>query len=291
MAPDLLVFRYWMPFMAPCLGSIAKIVRGNGKTKCIAITDNIHPHEKHFYDHTLTSYFTRRMDGFISMSQSVLNDLEPYAGTKPRYYIPHPMYDNFGAAISKAEAKKELGLNENEHYLLFFGFIRKYKGLDLLLEAMADDRFKNRNIKLIIAGEYYENPERYQDLIRTLDLNDRVIEKTDFIPNSEVYKYFSCADMVVQTYLEATQSGVTQVAYHFDKPMLVTDVGGLAELVPNGEVGYVVPKDPEKIASAILDFYDNQRENAFIDNIKIQKARFTWNALVDAIDLAAFGNN
>lgn len=283
MAPDIMVFRYWMPFMAPCLGTIARIVKQNGKTKMVAIADNIHPHEKHFYDNIFTNYFVNKMDGFITMSQKVLEDLQQLVPHKPSQYIPHPMYDNFGDSIPKQEAKKLLGLDENINYLLFFGFIRQYKGLDLLLKSFADKRLRPTNTKLIIAGEYYEDDKPYTELIKELGLEDLVVQHNRFIPNSEVYKYFSACDMVVQTYHNATQSGVTQIAYHFNKPMLVTNVGGLAETVPDGEVGYVCEKTETAIADAILDFYEHQREEAYSKNATAFKKHFSWEKISEGI--------
>lgn len=283
LAPDIVVFRYWMPFMAPCLGTIARLIGLNKKTKIIAIADNIYPHEKHFYDNICTHYFVKSIDGFITMSESVLNDLKQLVPHKPSQYIAHPMYDNFGEGISKTEAKKALQLDENTRYLLFFGFIRAYKGLGLLLRAFADKRLRALNLKLIIAGEYYEDAVSYQKLIADLHLNGYIIQHNEFIPNSEVYRYFSAVDMVVQTYNSATQSGVTQIAYHFDKPMLVTNVGGLAETVPHNKVGYVTERNEIEIADAILDFYTHNREAEMSKNAAEFKKTFSWEKITKAI--------
>lgn len=283
LVPDLVVFRYWMPFMAPVLGTIARIIKSNKITKVVAIADNIHPHEKHFYDNVFTNYFVKSMDGFVTMSQSVLNDLNLLIPEKPSKFIPHPMYDNFGEIIDKKEAKLALKLNPNTNYLLFFGFIRAYKGLDLLLKSFAKSGLKNKNVNLIIAGEFYEDSQPYYDLIKSLDIEDSVIMHNDFIPNSEVSQYFCASDMVVQTYHSATQSGVTQIAYHFNKPMLVTDVGGLAETVPNGVVGYVTSKNEEDIANALIDFYEHKRELIFSVNAEKHKAIFSWENICNAL--------
>lgn len=282
-APDLVVFRYWMPFMAPVLGTIARIIKSNKTSKVVAIADNIHPHEKHFYDRVFTNYFVKSMDGFITMSQSVLNDLKVLIPEKPSQFIPHPMYDNFGEMIDKKEAKLALNLDPNFHYLLFFGFIRAYKGLDLLLKSFAKSGLKDKNVKLIIAGEFYEDSQPYFDLMKTLNIEEAIVKHHEFIPNSEVSKYFCVSDMVVQTYHSATQSGVTQIAYHFNKPMLVTDVGGLAETVPNGVVGYVTSKKEEDIAAALNDFYEQQREETFSKNAEAHKAVFSWENICNAL--------
>lgn len=278
--PDLIIFRYWMPFMGPCLGTLGRIVSKNKHTKVIAIADNIIPHEQRFFDSAFTRYFVGGCDGFVTMSESVLSDLKQFTTTKPAAYNPHPMYESFGPQLEKADARKKLGLQEDGKYLLFFGFIRKYKGLDILLRAFADKRIQEAGIKLIVAGEYYDKPDDYQAIIKECNLENALVQANDFIPDSEVSTYFSAADMVVQTYKTATQSGVTQIAYYYHNPMLVTDVGGLAELVPHNKVGYVTSLDINEIADAILDFYSNSRETAFIENIKTERLRFTWDSMI-----------
>ncbi len=278
--PDLVIFRYWMPFMGPSLGTLGRIIRKNKHTKVVTIADNIIPHEKRFFDTPFTKYFVNSCDGFVTMSESVLEDLKQFDSTKPVAYNPHPMYESFGPQLDKADARKKLGLAENGKYLLFFGFIRKYKGLDILLRAFADERIQEAGIKLIIAGEYYDKPEEYQAIIEEHGLEKALVQANDFIPDSEVSTYFSAADMVVQTYKTATQSGVTQIAYYYHNPMLVTDVGGLAELVPHNKVGYVTSTDIKEIADAILDFYENKREAEFVENIKTERLRFTWESMI-----------
>ena len=278
--PDLVIFRYWMPFMGPSLGTLGRIIRKNKHTKVVTIADNIIPHEKRFFDTPFTKYFVNSCDGFVTMSESVLEDLKQFDSTKPVAYNPHPMYESFGPQLDKADARKKLGLAENGKYLLFFGFIRKYKGLDILLRAFADKRIQEAGIKLIIAGEYYDKPDEYQAIIEAHGLEKALVQANDFIPDSEVSTYFSAADMVVQTYKTATQSGVTQIAYYYHNPMLVTDVGGLAELVPHNKVGYVTSTDIKEIADAILDFYENKREAEFVENIKTERLRFTWESMI-----------
>ena len=280
---DLMIVKFWLPFMGPCLGTISRIVKGNGKTKVISILDNIIPHEKRVGDYLLAKYFVNSVDGFIAMSDSVLTDLNKFDTKKPRAFSPHPLFDNFGAAITKPEAYEKLGLAINEEYILFFGFIRDYKGLDLLLHAMADERIRQLNIKLIVAGEFYSNAQPYLDLIQQLNIADKLILKTDFIPDNEVRNYFCAADLVVQPYKHATQSGVTQICYHFDRPMLVTNVGGLPEMVPHNKVGYVVTPEPLSIADAIVDFYSNHRELQMRDNIRLEKKKYAWSAMLEKI--------
>lgn len=279
--PDYVIIRYWLPFMAPCLGTIARLL--NKKIKILAITDNVIPHEKRIGDTLFTRYFVKSCDAFLSLSASVLDDLSKFTNTTYKKFIPHPIYNVFGDKITKAKALENLGLNSEDKHLLFFGFVRKYKGLDLMLKAMADSRIKAIGIKLIIAGEFYDDKTEYTDMITNLGIEDNIIMKSDFIPAEKVKDYFCAADMITQTYRTATQSGVTQIAYSFDRPMLVTDVGGLAEIVPNNKVGYVTSQNPTEIADAIIDFYTNNKEEYFSDNTRLEKKRFSWEFFVEGL--------
>ncbi|MDC0561445.1 glycosyltransferase [Bacteroidia bacterium] len=288
--PDLVIFRFWMPFMGPSLGTLARMIRRNKHSRIVAITDNIVPHEKRFGDRLLTAYFLKSCDAFLTMSKSVLNDLKLFNISKPAIFNPHPMYENFGEQIDKVKAKEKLGLDTKTNYVLFFGFIRKYKGLDTLLEAFSDHRLSNKNLKLIIAGEYYDNPQIYLKLIDDLGLKDSVVLANHYIEDSEVSLYFSAADLVAQTYKTATQSGVTQIAYFYNRPMLVTDVGGLSELVPHQKVGYVTSQDTKEISDCIFDFYENNRDSEFSENIKSERIKFTWESLIDNLfNVSGFG--
>lgn len=280
---DLMIVKFWLPFMGPCLGTISRIVKRNKKTKVVSIIDNIIPHEKRIGDFALAKYFVKSVDGFIAMSESVLDDLNKFDSTKPKLFSPHPLFDNFGEAITKPEAYEKLGLAINEEYILFFGFIRDYKGLDLLLHAMADERVRNLNMKLIVAGEFYTDAKPYVETIQQLGIREKLILKTDFIPDDEVRNYFCAADIVVQPYKHATQSGVTQICYHFDRPMLVTNVGGLPEIVPHGKVGYVVEPNPHCIADALIDFYSNHRELKMRDCIRLEKKKYAWSEMLSKI--------
>jgi glycosyltransferase involved in cell wall biosynthesis len=279
--PDLIVVRYWLPFMAPALGTILKRVRKNGFTKIVCIADNIIPHEKRTGDNTLTRYFIGPIHAFITMSQKVMNDLRQFTA-KPAEVAVHPLYDNFGEKVSKEEARQKIGLPENEKIILFFGFIRYYKGLDILLQAMAEDKLRSSGIKLLIAGEFYENRKTYDDLINQLQLHDQLVLRTDFIADSEVKYYLSAADFVIQPYRDATQSGVTPLAYHFDKPMLVTNVGGLPCMVPHNKAGIVTEPDPSAIAQGIIDLY-NKGEDYFIAGLQEEKKKYSWQVLVQKI--------
>ena len=287
---DLVIVRYWLPFMGPAFGTILRLARGNKHTRVLCIADNMIPHEQRPGDKQFTTYFIKPVDAFVTMSQSVLADVKTFT-TKPVHYTPHPLYDSYGAAVSKAEACARLGLNPDKKYMLFFGFIRDYKGLDLLLEAMGDSRIKQAGIELIVAGEYYDKmvEAKCNALIAQHALQDTVHLKTSFIPNDEVRYYFSAADVVVQPYRHATQSGITQVAYHFEKPMVVTNVGGLAEGVPDGKVGFVAQPDALSIAGAILKFYTPGSLPGLHENILHEKAKYTWDAFIKVLMEAAFG--
>lgn len=284
--PDLIVPRYWLPFMGPCLGTILRLARGNGHSRIVAIADNVLPHEKRPGDRLFTRWFTSACDAFVVMSKSVMDDLRQFS-QKPAVCIPHPVYDNYGEKSPRAAALAALGLPSEMKYLLFFGFIRDYKGLDLLLQALADERIRKMNLKLIVAGEYYGNREKYEAQIRDLGIENQLVMRTDYIPNESVRHFFGAADLVVQPYRTATQSGISQMAYHFEKPMVVTDVGGLAEIVPHGEAGYVVPVAPAAIADAIVDFFENDRATAFSAGVAEGKKRFSWSAMVEGMEQVA----
>ncbi|MBR3960548.1 MAG: glycosyltransferase [Bacteroidales bacterium] len=282
--PDLLVTKFWLPFMAPCLGTIERRVRRNHHTRIVSILDNIIPHEHRPGDRLFARYFVRSTDAFIAMSRSVLDDLNLFDTKKPRQFCPHPLYDHYGYILSKDEARRILGLDPDGRYILFFGFIRHYKGLDLLLDAMADPRIRQRNIRLIVAGEFYGDSKPYLQQIEQLGIADSIKLCTDFIPDSQVNRYFCAADLVTQPYKSATQSGVTQIAFHFERPMLVTDVGGLAEIVPDGKIGFVVQPDVQQIADAIVRYYDQNLEEDFTLGVRQEKKKYLWTNMTTAID-------
>lgn len=287
LAPDIIVVRYWLPFMGPALGTILRFARKNNHTKIIAITDNVRPHEKRPGDTSFTRYFLRQCDGFITMSEKVMLDLREFEKQKPAKQVLHPLYDNFGEIVSKQQARNflrqgGLNINDNEKVILFFGFIRRYKGLDILLEAMADERIKAAGIKLLVAGEFYEDEKPYKELIQKLGIEKSLILKTDFIPDGDV-RYFLCAaDVVIQPYRNATQSGVTPLAYHFEKPMIVSNVGGLPALVPHQESGLVAEPKPGAIVDAVLRYYE-LGEDYFIPHLRSEKTKYSWQTLVKTI--------
>lgn len=308
---DVLVIKFWIPLMAPCLGTIARLARRQG-IQVVSVLDNVIPHEQHFWDKWLIRYFIRSVDRFVAMSESVRQDCLKFLPDRPRQsrskskdryaqrqktdlvtLSPHPLYDNFGEAVEKRKAREELGLPGDKTILLFFGFIRDYKGLDVLMRAYAeaietkDERQKTKDkLLLVVAGEFYNNGEQYKLLEQELGLEGTIAWHTDFIPDERVRLYFSAADMIVQPYKTATQSGVTQIAYHFERPMLVTNVGGLAEIVPNGKVGYVCPVDEHAIAEALVQFAEmpaEEREKQFGENIKKEKQKYAWSVMTAAI--------
>ena len=356
MQPDLLIIKFWIPLMAPCLGTIARIAKRGGKkiknrgeisessevsggrgvsessesresrgvsgnsemresrgvsgnsemresrgvsgnrevsggrvckrVRVVSVLDNVIPHEPKPWDGVLIRYFIRSVDGFVAMSESVRQDCLRFISKKHPKTValcPHPLYDNFGEIVDKTEARKQLGLPETGKILLFFGFIRDYKGLDLLLRAYADARLQNEQVHLVVAGEFYNNSETYYALEKELGLKQPVIWRTEFIPDEQVRVYFSAADLIVQPYKTATQSGVTQIAYHFRKPMLVTNVGGLAEIVPNGKVGYVTAVDPQAIADALADFCAREDSECFRTGIEEERQKYSWSRMLQTI--------
>lgn len=287
--PDIIVVRYWLPFMGPSLGTILRRVKKNNFTKIVCIADNIIPHEKRAGDKQFTQYFLKPIDAFITMSEKVMSDLYKFTN-KPAKKVVHPLYDNFGEKVDKSKAREYLNIDPNENIILFFGFIRKYKGLDLLLEAMSilkqNRKSEIRNPKLLVAGEFYDDKKFYDDLINKLNIEDQLILRTDFITDSEVKYYVSAADFIIQPYRNATQSGVTPLAYHFEKPMLVTNVGGLPDLVPDGKVGLVCEPNPQSIAEHIIQLYQLS-EDHFLSYLREEKKKYSWNVLVNTIkDLA-----
>jgi glycosyltransferase involved in cell wall biosynthesis len=287
-SPDLIVVRYWLPFMGAALGTILRRVRKNRKTKIIAITDNILPHEKRPGDKSLTKYFLGSCGGYVTMSDSVMEDLRVFEKNKPARRVIHPLYDNFGEIIAQSDARKYLNeklqipIAAGDKIILFFGFIRKYKGLDILLRAMAEPDIRGSGIRLMVAGEFYDDKSRYEQLIEELKINDQLILKTDFIPDAEVQYYLCAADVVIQPYRHATQSGVTPLAYHFEKPMIVSNVGSFAEHVLHEQTGLVTEPEPSSLARAIRRFYE-LGEQYFIPHLRTEKKKYSWKNLVNTI--------
>ena len=291
--PDLLICCYWMAFFAPAFATIERIVKRNGHTRCLALVHNMIPHEPTILDKLFAPAFVRNTDGFVALSKSVVEDIRKVESgkwkvesEKPKMFSPHPIYDHYGEAMTKTEACQALGLSEDNEYLLFFGLVRAYKGLDLLIDAFALVKDELPEFRLFIAGEFYEDEQKYRTQIHAAGLEERVIIRNEFIPDDDLRKYFGAASLIVQPYRSATQSGVTQVAYHFEKPMLVTDVGGLSEIVPDGRVGYVCPVDASAIAEALRKFAAipaDEREKLFRENIRKEKKKYAWSAMTKTI--------
>ncbi len=284
--PEQVVMKYWTPFMGPCLGTIARIARRNGHTKVLVQVDNIVPHEHHATDRLLNRYFINSVDGFVYMSQQVKDDLDTFTTSKPALFSPHPIFENFGRAVPRDEACRALGLDPRAGYSLFFGIIRDYKGLDILLDAwkILRDGGHTAGRKLIVAGEFYNDRERYIARIERNGLRDDVILHDRFIRDEDVRYYFSAADVLIQPYKSATQSGVTQIAYNFELPMIVTDVGGLAEIVTDDVAGYVVEVSPQAIADAFIRFYSDGNAARMRANMPAEKERFTWDAMAAKLE-------
>ncbi|NTS41304.1 glycosyltransferase [Flavisolibacter sp. BT320] len=277
--PDLVIVRFWLPFMGPALGTVIRQIKKNRHTKIICLADNVIPHEKRPGDKPFTRYFLAQCDAFVTMSEKVLQDLRSFEKTKPAQLVPHPLYDNFGTPLSTKEAREKLALPLGEKIILFFGFIRRYKGLDMLLQALSDERVKKENIRLLVAGEFYEDETIYKQIITENGLENSVYLRTGFIPDNDVRLYLSAADCVVQPYRNATQSGVTPLAYHFEKPMIVTNVGGLPSLVPHQKAGLVVEPNPQALADGILQFYQTGA-SYFLPYLQSEKQKLSWDNLV-----------
>lgn len=280
--PDLLIVAYWLPFMAPALGSVSRLARSNGHTRVVGLLHNLIPHEHRPGDKLFSHFFIGSIDAALSLSKSVLEEISLFNSQLPRVFSPHPLYDNFGQSVSRDEACRHLDLDPEKRYLLFFGLIRAYKGLDWLIEAAAKSKaVQQGQYKVIVAGEFYSDEAGYKTLASQCGMDDVILWHSKFVPDSEVRYYFCAADIVVQPYKTATQSGITQIAYHFQKPMIVTRVGGLPEIVPDGEVGYVVDTDPIAIAEAIDRFAVEQPD--FQEGLIREKRKYSWPILTQKL--------
>ncbi len=286
--PDLIIFKYWLPFFAPCFAVISHIAKKFSNTKVLFICDNVIPHEKRFGDEFLTKLAFGQVDYFVVMSKTVEEDLKKFNQGKPYKLIQHPVYNIFGDKVSKEEAKefifKEYSIDvRKENVILFFGFIRRYKGLNFLIEAMLEI-LKKVNLKLLVVGEFYEDEIKYTEQIKNLKLEESVRVVSDFVPDSNVKYFFSACDVVVLPYADATQSGIIQIAYHYDKPVIATNVGGLSEVVRNNETGFIIePKNPVAISDAVIKFYDENLEEKFSNNAKEEKKKFSWEEFTSGI--------
>lgn len=277
--PDVLISQYWMPFFGPSLGGVHKRLRPS--IKCVSILHNVIPHDKKFYDRRANKFFVKHNDGFIVLSDAVLKDLLSLKPDAKYLRIDHPVYNQFGERQERSSALKTLGLDPSKKYLLFFGFVRDYKGLDLLLEAMSD---LSDDVQLIVAGEVYGSFSKYQSIIDSNNLADRVHLFQEYISDDEVSTYFSASDVCVLPYKSATQSGITAISHHFDIPIIATDVGGLKENTIHNETGLIVDQPhPHLIANAIKHYFIEEMQPKFISNIQAHKAQNTWENFADRI--------
>jgi glycosyltransferase involved in cell wall biosynthesis len=286
-APDMLICCYWMAFFAPAYSVVSRIAKKNGKTRCLALVHNMIPHEPSILDKLFAPSFVRSQDGFVALSESVVKDIEKVEGSKSKVkrsktFSPHPIYDHYGERMTKTEAAEALDLPADKNYMLFFGLVRAYKGLDLLLEAFGKIKDELPELRLIVAGEFYEDEEKYRSQIAQLGLTDRVIVRNDFIPDGDLRKYFGVADLIVQPYKTATQSGVTQVAFHFEKPMLVTNVGGLGEIVHDHKMGYACAPTSEAIAEDLRDYFTHKRQADYTAYLQKEKTKYAWSNMTAA---------
>ena len=267
--------KFWMPFFSPSLGTVAKRVKHSARV--VTILDNVIPHEKRIGDDALIKYFLKQNHGFIAMSEKVKSDLHSYLPHAPCILHPHPLYDHFGSLADKSESRKALGIPEGKKVVLFFGFIREYKGLDILIKAIAK---LDESYVLVIAGEVYGNFAPYEQLITEQGIGDRVVRHVRYISDHEVPAFFAAADVCVLPYKSATQSGITSIAFHFEKPVIATDVGGLKETITHGETGLIADRpDEELIAAEIKKYFRDNLESKLVQHIRIFKEKSSWAGL------------
>jgi len=285
--PDMVVYKYWMPFFAPAYGTIARRVK---HAKNCFLLDNLIPHERRPGDMALTRWATAAVDCYITQSKSVTEDLRAMHPDAAYREVPHPVYSIFPPGAPRDEARRRLGVTAGE-VALFFGFIRGYKGLMNLLRAAALVP-RNRDFQVLVGGEFYEDDAPYRKLIAEAGLADRVVLHDRYIPNEEVGDFFNAANVVVLPYLSATQSGIIQIAFNYDRPVITTNVGGLPEVVRPGELGEVVPaEDPEALAKTMVAYFENGSEARYSPNVAEEKKRYSWGRLVEALEELARGED
>ncbi len=279
--PQLLLVNVWLPFLAPCLGSITRLVRRfHPGVRAVGIVHNVTPHERFPFARPLTRFVLGALEGFLVLSQAVAEELRHFDRTKPRRIHPHPAFD-YGPPVPQDEARRRLQLPLDAPLVLFFGLVRPYKGVDLLLEAMA---LTPVPLLLLIAGEWYMDPEPFRQRAYQLGVSNRVRIDNHFIHRQEAPLYLCAADIVVQPYRSATQSGVTPLAFRYERPVIVTRVGGLPELVEPGKTGYVVDPTPEALAAALTDFFAGQRAVSFKPHLRAAAHLWSWESVVDTVD-------
>ncbi len=288
---DLILYKFWMPFFAPCYGVIAAIAKFRTKTKTMFICDNVIPHEKRPGDKLFTQAAFRFIDSYVVQSNSVERDLKLWKKDPLYALLPHPVYEIFGDELDRKQARRMLNeshpgfaLRDDERVILFFGYVRDYKGLDVLLDAMPHI-LKRMEVTLLVVGEFYSNEEKYRRQAKQLGIEDRVVFHSDYVPNENVAMFFSAADALTLPYKSATQSGIIQIAFNFHRPIIVTDVGGLGEVVPDGKAGYVVPpNDPSAFADAVVKFFGENRFEEFRAGVREEKKKYSWEYMVEGIE-------
>lgn len=280
--PELIILQWWHPYFAPCFWSICKLLR---REKILFVCHNVFPHERFPLDSLLTKWTLGCGRYFITQSKMDARDLLSVKHDAVYRVTPHPTYGMFcKQGMSMQKAREQLQIDQGQRVLLFFGFVRKYKGLQYLLEAMKLLKERDFKVQLWVVGDFGEDKDEYVEQIRRFEIGDQVQMVEGYVPDDEVEKYFAASDLVVLPYLSATQSGIVQIAFGFEKPVLVTEVGGLPDVVTNGKTGYVVePRSAEMIAEAIMDYYINNRREAFVSQIEKEKDRFSWKTFVDTM--------
>ena len=281
---DLIIIQFWHPFFAILLGYLAEAVHKAGiSCRIIALCHNITSHEGSPIDKMLTKFLFKRIDGFLVQSRSVIPDLKEIVPEADFVYNPHPIYNVFGQPLEKETARQILELDPQVPIILYFGYIRQYKGLNYLIKAFPAIH-KKIGGKLLIVGEFYDKKDKYLDLIRETGLQDKIIVVDRYIPDNLVNDYFSAADILVLPYISATQSGITQIALSYNLPCVVTNVGGLPEVVKDGKTGFVVePQNPETIAQKVIEYFTKSNRKIIRKNIQQEREKYSWDRMQESI--------
>ena len=281
-SPDIVIIQFWMPFFSPCYGKIVRLLKKRNHFKTVIICHNIVPHEGSPIDKWLTKYLFNKADGFIIQAHSAEKDLLELRPDAKYRYNPHPIYDIFSDSLDKTEARKQLGIDE-KNVILYFGYIRQYKGSKYLIRAIPEI-LKELDLRVVIAGEFYEDKEPYFQEIENTGRENKITVIDRYVPDDEVNTYFSAADLVVLPYINATQSGIVQIALSYNLPCVVTNVGGLPEMVLDGKTGFVVlPENPQAIAEAVINFFNITDRTKMRENIDKGKSKYSWERMAGTI--------
>ena len=280
---DAVIIPWWHPYFTPCYWLLTTFLRN---TKVVYVCHNVFPHERFPADRLLTKLTLRKGDAFIVQSKMDAADLLKVKKSPKYRNTPHPTYNAFKIKnMSKEEARKLISLADTEKVLLFFGFVREYKGLKHLLRAMPEIVERYPETKLLVVGDFGTDREQYVELIKLHEMEQHIILQEGYIPDEEVEKYFAACDLVVLPYESATQSGIVQIAYGFDKPVIVTNVGGLPDVVEDGKTGYVVEKmNSSAIAKAVVKYFAEEKQCEFTANVKNEEYRFSWDRMVETVE-------